>query len=53
VTRRSSIRHKYLELRAYVFARVANRMFGNKQKGEAKDAEFPKDEHHASKLTRG
>ena len=53
MTRRSSIRHKYLELRAYVFARIANRMFGNKQTSKAKDAEFPKDEYHASKPTRG
>lgn len=53
MTRRTSIRHKYLELRAIVFARLANRMFVNKQNGEAKDAEFPKDEHHVSKLMRG
>jgi hypothetical protein len=28
-------------------------MFVNKQNGEGKDAEFPKDEHHVSKLMRG
>ncbi len=53
MTRRSSIRHKYLELRAYGFTRKVNRMFGNEQKGEAQDAEFPKYEHHASKPTKG
>ena len=53
MTRRSSMRHKYLELRTYVFRRIADLMFGNKQKGEAKDADFSKYEHHASKPTKG
>ena len=52
MTRRSSIRYKYLELRAYGFTRKGNRMFGNKQKDEAQDAEFPKYEHHANNPTK-
>ena len=53
MTRRSAIRHKYLELRAYAFAHIANRMFVNKHTGKADTAEGSNNDQHANARGKG
>ena len=53
MTRRSSIRHKYLELRARVFTHMANCLFANKQADKVDTGEAPDDVRRASAQTKG
>lgn len=53
MTRRSFIRHKFLELRARVFTHMANRLFANKQAGKVDTADGPDGFRRASAQTKG
>jgi hypothetical protein len=44
MTKRASLRHRYLECRAYVFAQLANRMFKRQMRSKAAtDSAMPQD----------
>ena len=53
MTRRSFIRHKYLELRARVFTHMAKRLLADNQAGKVDTADGPDGFRRASAQTKG